>query len=353
MSITFRTQDSELRTKEMLSRVADSLFWLSRYIERAENLTRILTINFNALLDMPMVDAHKSWRDLLNTLGDTSLYDDLYAEINGRNVIDYTLWHTNNPNSVVNCIIRARENARSVREQISSEMWEHLNRLYHHLRSMNHEVARRSPHEFFTIVRDGSHAFQGITNTTMPHGEGYEFIQLGKYIERAGMTLRVLDSKYTTVNALPEGLPEASLHLIALLKSCSAFEAFRKSNGSQLQAARVAEFLLLSPEFPRAVRFCLQHCVASVNAIAGQEADVIRVVADRQPPQRLFGKLNAELEYLDMQDVLDRSLVDYIADLYTRINWAGDSITRSFFNTQVILPPPRGINALQQSQQQQ
>ncbi|MBU6359277.1 MAG: alpha-E domain-containing protein [Chloroflexota bacterium] len=337
----------------MLSRVADSLFWMSRYIERAENITRILTINFNALLDMPMVDAAKSWRPLLAISGDLSLYEDLYPEINVRNVMDYTLWHVGNPNSVINCIVRVRENARSVREQISSEMWEHLNRLYHHLRSMNRDATRRSPHEFFTIVRDGSHAFQGITNTTMPHGEGYEFIQLGKYIERAGMTLRALDSKYATVNALPEGLPEASLHLIALLKSCSAFEAFRKSNGSQLQASRVAEFLLLSSEFPRAVRFCLQHCLDSVNAISGKESDVIRTVPDRQTPQRLFGKLNAELEYLDMQDVLDQSLVDYINDLFARINAAGDTITRSFFSTQVILPPPRGMAALQQSHQQQ
>jgi uncharacterized alpha-E superfamily protein len=325
---------------------------MSRYVERAENATRILTVNFNALLDLPVEDGEAGWQPLVAITGDESLYHDVYNDFNARNTIEFMLWHPANPNSVMACVVNARENARSVREQISSEMWEHINRLYFSVRNLHKSDILRGPHEFFSLIRDGSHAFQGITNATMTHGEGYSFVQLGKYIERAGQTIRILDAKYASVNKLPEGSPETSLQLIAMLKSCSAFEAFRKAHASHLLAWRVAEFLLLNPLFPRAVRFCLEHCVEAVNAISASGTKTVDTQAGTLP-QRLFGRLYSDLEYLDIRDVIDQSMHDYLEQCLDRISQAGDAVTRTFFSTQVIVPGPRSARSVMQSQQQQ
>src|SRR6185295_9913188 len=249
----------------MLSRVADSLYWMSRYVERAEDITRILTVNFHMLLDAKTEEA-QAWDPIIDITGDEELFNQHYNECNARNVSEFLLWHPANPNAVTTCITHARENGRGVREQISSEMWEHLNRLYFLVKDIKREISARGPYEFFDKIRHGSQAFQGITNETMTHGEAYEFIQIGKHLERADKTVRIIDVKYSSVTNLSEG-PEVSLQLLAMLRSCSAFEAFRKSPGSQLHPARVTEFLLLSQEFPRAVSYCLQRALRSVNLI--------------------------------------------------------------------------------------
>jgi uncharacterized alpha-E superfamily protein len=335
----------------MLSRVADSLYWMSRYIERAENVTRILAVNFNALLDAPM-DDDASWRPLIATGGDDALFGDIHADYSTRNVIDFMLWHTANPNAVINCITRARENARGVREQISSEMWEHLNKLYLTLRETDRDAAGRSPAEFFIKVREGSHAFQGITHATLSHGEGYEFIQLGKYIERAGTTLRMLDAKYLSAQQAPEGSAESQLQLIAMLKSCSAFEAFRKGNPVNLQAWRVLDYLLLSETFPRAVRYCVRAASHALDAIS---VDPNR--AGGATPQKLLGRIAADLDFVDLRDVLSANVHEYLNDLQGDLGGVAEAIARTCFSTQVMLAAPRSVRqamaASQQQQQQQ
>lgn len=338
----------------MLSRVADSLYWMSRYVERAENVTRLLTVNFNMLLDAPAIDESVGWRPIIELTGDAGLFRECFDTYATRNVIEFMLWHPANPNAVTTCITLARENARSVREQISSEMWENINKLYFLSRAVDKAAVLRGPHEFFAQVRDGSHTFQGVTHATVIHGEAYEFIQLGKHVERAGTTLRIVDAKYATVDTLPAGSPEASLQLIALLKSCSAFEAFRKTHASQLQAWRVAEYLLLSDSFPRAVRFCLNSCLNAVNTIAGQAGAPAgpKPGAGANLAQRLLGKLCADLEFMDIRDVLGPDMHEFLAELIEKVHAANDAVTRSFFNTQVIVPAPRSAQQAQQQQQQ-
>ena len=331
----------------MLSRVADALYWMSRYVERAEDITRILTVNFHTLLDAKIEDSQQAWRPIIAITGDGATFERNFDEYSARHVSEFLLWHAANPNAVTTCMTLARENARGVREQISSEMWEHLNRLYFLVRDHKREITARGPYDFFDKIRHGSQAFQGITNETMAHGEAYEFIQLGKHLERADKTVRIIDVKYAAVNTLSEG-PEASLQLIAMLRSCSAFEAFRKTQASQLQAARVAEFLLFNHEFPRAVAYCLQRALRSVNMISGDSAKQGYLLS----PQRALGRICSELDYLDIQEVLDQNMHPYLDRLLLRINQAGIEITRTYFNTQVILPsqyPP----GQQQSQQQQ
>ncbi len=338
----------------MLSRVADALYWMSRYVERAEDITRILTVNFHRLLDSPVEISEEAWRPIIGITGDDEIFRQHYDGYTAANVSEFLLWNPHNPNAVTTCIARARENARSVREQISSEMWENLNRLYFLVKNLDRAEAEASgPYEFFDQIRYGSWAFQGITAETITHGDAYEFIQLGKLMERADKTIRTLDVKYGEVRTLT-GVPregiESSL-LISLLRSCSAFEAFRKTGVANLQATRVAQFLLLDQEFPRAVRFCLDRALRSINAISGNliSGESLRQPQQLNNPQRMLGRICAELEYLSIEDILDAEMHPFLDRLLLRVNQVGDEITRIFFNTQVILPG-RGQ---QQSQQQQ
>jgi len=328
----------------MLSRVADSLFWMSRYIERAEDLTRLLAVNFHSLLDAGKIDSEQGWQPLIAMTYDEERFREHYDACSALNVIDFMLWNQSNPNAVIWCITMARENARSVREQISKEMWEYLNRLYFRVKEADRAAVSRSLLEFFYVLRDGSQGFQGITNETMTHGEAYQFIQIGKHLERAEKTTRILDIKYENVTQLPEGSPDEALQLMAMLKSCSAFEPFRKEYTSQLSAKAIVEYLLLNRDFPRAVAFGLHRCLQAVNAISGNNES-----GKLNHPQRSLGRLVSELEYLDIQDILGHYLHTYLTQLLLRLNRAGEDITRTYFSTQVILPELHP----QQAQQQQ
>lgn len=313
-------------------------------MERAEDMTRILAVNFLAQLDAPAADTALGWHPIVTITGSEERYNAHFADYTARHVTEFFLWHPGNPDAVRACVTRARENARAVREQITVEMWEHLNRLYLDVQEADHRSVLRNPDPFFRQIREGSQAFQGITDATLSHGEAFEFIELGKYHERASQTIRILDVKFAAARALPDGSPEATLQLIAMLKSCSAFEPFRRAHASQLQAWRVADFLLLHREFPRAVAFCLQHCLHALQNLSGD--------ASRATPAgslRVIGRLAADLDYVDIHDLLRDDFHAYLLDLLARLDMTGDEITRTFFNTQVILTDPRQ----QQAQQQQ
>ncbi len=325
---------------------------MSRYIERAEDLTRLLAVNFHTLLDAGRMESAEGWQPLVVITKDEALFAEHNRKYSARSVSDFMLWNQANPNAVFWCITMARENARSVREQISKEMWEHLNRLYFAVRETDREVVTRNVLEFFAQLRDGSHAFQGITNETMTHGEAYQFIQLGKHIERAEKTARILDVKYDALRRLQPASVEEALELMALLKSCSAFEPFRKDFAAQLQTAAVVEYLLLDREFPRAVAYCLHRSQRAVTLITAAEQNRAQHYhnAGANLPQRSLGRLSAELEYLDVNEVLGAQLHDYLGQLLLRLNQAGEEITRTFFNTQVILPEMHPQQAQQQQQ---
>lgn len=313
-------------------------------MERAEDTTRILAVNFLAQLDASDANAAFAWQPIVAITGNEAGYLAHFENYNARTVTEYFLWHPRNPDAVRACITRARENARAVREQITVEMWEHLNRLYLAVQDADHRAILRNPDPFFRQIREGSQAFQGITDATLSHGEAFEFIELGKYHERASQTIRILDVKFAAARELPDGSPEATLQLIAMLKSCSAFEPFRRAHASQLQAWRVADFLLLNREFPRAVAFCLGRCLHALQNLAADTTRTAPVGA-----LRVIGRLAADLDYVDIHDVLRDDFHAYLIDLLARLAVAGDEITRTFFNTQVILTDPRQ----QQAQQQQ
>jgi uncharacterized alpha-E superfamily protein len=332
----------------MLSRVAESLYWMARYIERAESASRLAAVHFQAQLDGGQ--RGDDWGDVLRIAGDVEAFRAVSPDATERNALEFLLCHPANPDAVQTSLFRARENARGVREQIASEMWEHLNRLYFLARDGGIPIADE-PYPFFRRVRDGSQAFEGITAATMTHGEAYEFIQLGRYVERATTTLRTLSVRYEEVRSIEDGTAAASLALMNLLKSCGAFEPFRRHHGSQLQAAAVAEYLLLSPHFPRAVLFCLDRCARAVATVAQPQA---RADGRLDPPARLLGKLRADLSYLDVAEVLGNGLSPLLEGLLRTVHRVGDEVTRTYFNTRVILPAAdRGGAAPRQQQQQQ
>jgi uncharacterized alpha-E superfamily protein len=330
----------------MLSRVAEALYWMARYIERAEDLTRLLAVNFNALLETQPEEARQGWEPLVAMSGDEDLFYSLYPEASARALSEFLLWHPANPNAVTASVTRARENARSVREQISSEMWGQINRLYFLLRDVNREAVLTSPSEFFGQVRDGSQAFQGITAATMTHSEPYQFVQLGLHLERADKTARILDAKYLYITRLEDHSAETALQLIALLRSCSAFEPFRRTALGMLTSQHVAEFLLLDQDFPRAVQFCLNRSLYALGQVGGD-------TNNRQPgqdqPNRSLGRLRSELEYMSILDVLGDKMDPFLNSLLIRLNGIGVEVARTYFTTRVILPDSRP----QQQQQQQ
>lgn len=333
----------------MLSRVAESVHWMSRYLERAENLTRVLAVHALNYLDAPHADAERGFRALVALLGREDVFAAQFDRYDARTVSEYLVSHPSNPSSVTASITLARENARAVREQITSEMWEHLNRLYFAVKDVRAEDFARGPYEFYRRVRDGSQAFQGITHATMIHHEAYWFIQLGKHLERAGQTLRVLELRYAAVSALEDGAPNTTLELIAVLKACSAFEPFRQTAGTRLATASVTEFLLTRRGFPRAVASSLRSCAEALDCIH----DLGNTGGKASRPRQVVGRLCASLEYLDMADVLGPAMQPFLSDLLDRVHQVGDEVARAYFTTRLVVPRGRALAAGPQEQQQQ
>jgi uncharacterized alpha-E superfamily protein len=324
----------------VLSRVAESLYWTARYLERAEDVTRLLDVNYHALLDAQVADHGESWQRIVAALGQEAAYGEHYDAFTAQNVAEWLLWHDGNPNAVASCITTARENARSVREQISGEMWEAINSLFLLVGRTNRRAAARGPHAFFEEVRNGAHRFQGCADATMTHGEPYEFIQLGLHLERAATTVRVVRSRYPVACALAEDDPGRAHEFVALLKSCSAFEAYIRRHGASFERLLVAEELIRAEDFPRAVLYCLRTCSASVDRIAGEHGAA----------QRVLGRLCADLEYGEVGDISGAAIAGTLGDLLVGINRAGDALTKAFFSNRAL---PASSIAIQEAQQQQ
>ena len=321
----------------MLSRVAESLYWTGRYIERAEDTSRLLHVNFHGLLDADLPDRGRGWQDLVQLLGRDELFREHFDDYTAQAVTEFMLWHPANPDAVTTCVARARENARGVREQISSEMWELLNRLHLLVSRTRPAVVLASPHAFFVRIREASHAFQGVMKATLPRGEAYEFLELGAHLERADTTTRLLAVKVPSLQP-DEPATVTNQALSSLLRSCGAFEAFRKQVSDEPTAALVVAFLLLERSLPRAVTFCLEQSLSSIQAISGE---AVR-------PERAIGRLYAELSFTDLPE-LDASTVLLLQRVMQSLADATEEIAAAYFTTRVVPPGPYA----QQQQQQQ
>lgn len=310
----------------LLSRVADSVYWMARYIERAENVARYIGVNLNLQFDLQLEPRYQ-WQPLIDTSGDTVVFKDRYGEANQHNVIEFLAYDSENANSIYSCLRSARENARSVRETISSEMWEQINAMYLRILANRHMPEPESLLEAFRAIRFGSHLFQGITDATMTHSEAWHFARLGRKLERADKTSRILDVKYFML--LPSiadiGTPYDDIQWSAVLKSVSGFEMYRKKHG-RMHPKDIVEFLVLDREFPRSIHFCIHSADESLHAITGTPMG-----AFQWPSERLTGLLRAELDFTSVDQMLRDGLHEHLDVLQAKMNAIDHGLSEDFF----------------------
>jgi uncharacterized alpha-E superfamily protein len=303
----------------MLSRVADSLYWMSRYLERAEHTTRLLDVNLNLMLDESESAAEQRWQRVLLALGnpkDVEWTGDPYA------LTRLLTFDTEYKASIVSCIISARENARHVREQISTEQWHKLNTLYLEvtgpkLKGQRNGSGIETPTEFLQQVMEAVHQFQGVSDSTMSHGEGWQFIQVGRYIERASATGMLLEAYHEDLWQLGEvGATEGNEYLewMGLLRSATAFEAYCKVYTADLTPERILEFLLLDAEFPHSLRFSIDSLQQALVAIDKESA-----VSRAEPLRRIAGRLQASLSYSSVDEILSGDVIAYLRAIQAQL----------------------------------
>lgn len=309
----------------MLSRVADSIYWMSRYVERAENVARFLDVTYNMALDLPP-GSGEQWGALVSASGDNEDFKKRYGAPTRDNVAHFLLFDRENPNSILSCVATARENARGIREVISSEMWEQLNAFYIATRDSQVEGLPKSPSEFFQFVKNSSHLFLGITIATFSQGEAWHFARLGRVLERADKTSRILDVKYFTLlpNIQDEGMSIDDLQWSAVLRSVSGFEMYRKRYRG-VTPKRVVEYLVLDQEFPRAIMHCVQVVDRSLHAISGSAENTYSNDAEKR-----IGQLRSELAYTDVNEIIAIGMHEFLDSIQTKLNEVGRGIHESF-----------------------
>lgn len=304
----------------MLSRVGDSTYWMGRYIERAENNARLLDVNVQMLLDFESrrgETERQFWGPILSTLEDTELFAELHGEFTASAVLDYVTFEGRNPNSIRSCLNYARENARAVRDQISSEMWEQINALWLYFQDGSAvRDFRASSHEFYDKVTYASQLFQGVTDATMTHGEAWRFVRAGKFIERADSTSRILDLKYHLI--LPSGEQVGGnldiSQWMSVLRSCSGMEAYLKIRQGDVTPWGLAEFLICHAEFPRSIRFCVDGLDRMLHEISGTEEGHFA-----NEPERLSGLLRSQLDYATVDGIFRSGLHEYLDGVQERL----------------------------------
>jgi len=291
----------------MLSRVADSLYWMSRYLERAENTVRQLDVTMSLMLDTGAANTEARWQRMMAALGrPTGLDWDGSLEAMARKLVFDSL----NPVSVTYCVNAARENARQVREEISTEQWQRLNRLYHQMHSPHTQTQFASSiNDALASIIDGVYLFKGTTDTTMIHGQGWQFIRLGRYLERAYATATLLEIYQPDLfqHTAAERAGHLHLELVGVLRCCTSFEAYCQVYTADLSPDRILEFLLLNRDFPHAIRYCVDGTRQALEAI--QES------GGRRPPEELtsgIGKLHAMLGYTTIGEILSGDAAGFL-----------------------------------------
>jgi len=311
----------------MLSRVADNLYWMSRYLERAEHTARLLDVNLNLMLDESAAGVDRRWQRLLAALGNPP---DLAWGGDAYQIAHILTFDGSNRSSITSCITSARENARQVREEISSEQWQRVNQLYHQVGHYNLEESMDAlPSEFLLSVIEGIHLFQGVTDSTMSHGEGWHFIQVGRYIERASATANLLNLYHREFWGQAGSTPEGTEYLewVGLLRSCTAFEAYCKAYTADLNPDRILEFLLLNAEFPHSVRYAIDSLQSALDAIHGEGGK--RRAA---PLTRLAGRLQASLGFGQMSEILSEDVGSYLQGILLQCRDIHETIYQIYIN---------------------
>ena len=325
----------------MLSRVADSIYWMARYAERADHLARFIEVTQEFALDVP--SATDQWMPLISVTGDEKLFFERYTTADATSVIQFLTIDKEYPRSIICTLDHARENARSVRETIASEMWEQLNDFYHWFnREIRVGMLLRAPSDFYRTVMQQCMLFHGITDATMSRGPGWHFANIGRQLERADKISRLLDVKYFTL--LPRvwdvNTPLDDLQWSSLLRSVSGFEMYRKRY-QELDVSHVVDFLVLDRLFPRSIQYCLFEAQRSLHAVTGCPVGAFSCKADQ-----LLGRLCADLTYTEIDTIIEGGLHEFIDDLQARLNQIGEAVFERFF---AVAPTPEPKNELPSS----
>jgi uncharacterized alpha-E superfamily protein len=314
----------------MLSRVANSIYWISRYIERAENYARFIEANINLMLDLPS-PVKEQWEPLIMVTGDSSLFMSKYQEYTKNNVIKFLVTDKDNPNSIISCIAKARENARTVQEVINSGMWFQINELF--LTIKNRLLKRNWDNdtldELISEIFKGSHLLNGIMDATFSHNEAWHFAYMGRMLERADKTIRIINMKNYYLLDSEKVVNSTSLGLLqwtSLLKSVSAHEMYRKKY-PQLKVEKIVEFLLLDNSFPRAVKYTIARAERSLHIITGNQSFAFTCSCEKE-----IGKLRAKLEFTEVSEIFEKGLHEFLDSVLVKINAVGDSIFETFFD---------------------
>jgi len=328
----------------MLSRHADASFWIGRYVERAEATARMIDVHYHFGLESPLAGEGMRWSSILAISGQEELFWQRYDKDDEANILQFFAFDLENQSSIASCIKLARENGRSIRDQISSEMWKCLNRMYLDYQDWSVEnVLSGSPFTFFEKVKESSQLFQGVTNRTLMMGETRDFHDAGRFLERADQTARILDVKYhdllpsfqpvqqTTKETLVEtgtiGGPVDVHGWIAVLKSVGAFEAFRKTYHESVTPARVVEFLLLNGKFPASVRHAIGRVDGCLRRVSGNTE-----IGPANQAEREIGRLYSDLNFIRAEDVIASGLHEFLEDVEDRCNKIGKAIHRTYLS---------------------
>lgn len=314
----------------ILSRVADSIFWLNRYVERVENYARLIETYQQVSLENPEITA-PLWQALVASTADIDGFNDTYGGLSPGNAIEYLTFNRRNPNSIVSCLYAARENARSIREKISKDMWESINELYNGVVSADaagvQAKAQTGHHAFYRNIRRNCHAFYGISDGTLNHDETYFFALLGRAIERADKTTRILDLQSYMLSSETQHQPgEGQIFLgMALLRATSAHEMFNQAH-ARITPENILDFLLLSRTFPRAIIACLLQMEYALRCLAGEQKGFF-INAAQKKVQRLL----LETRHVDVTLLVKQALSSYLDNLQIRLNEIGNEIANTYF----------------------
>jgi uncharacterized alpha-E superfamily protein len=317
----------------MLSRVANSIYWISRYVERAENYSRFVSVNLNLALDAPGI-LTEQWEPLLIATADNEGFYKFNSRANRNNVIDYMTFDKRNPNSIYSCLAAARENARTIRESITKEMWEHINMFYLKIKetqsAKNWDVEQLQ--QFFTEIKDGCQLYWGIVDATVTRNEAFHFGRMGRFLERGDKTSRFLDVRYFTL--LPDneafGSPQELLIWTSVLKSVGAFNMYRQEH-RVINPSHIVEFLILDKSFPRSVFYCVRQAELSLYEISGHKM----TEGYSNPAEKTLSKLRHEIEFTEVDDIFEKALHPYLDEFQIKNN----SVAKTIFDTYFGLKP--------------
>jgi uncharacterized alpha-E superfamily protein len=308
----------------MLSRVCETLYWVSRYIERAENVARLINVNNMLIMDLPK-GVSTGWEPLIDIIGVRQVYQEGHTDFSEAKALRYLLVGHDNSSSILNSIISARENARTIRDVIPRDVWEEINSLYYYVKDNQSEgLSKRGRFAYLKKIIESTHMIFGTLDATINHDQGYDFIRFGLMIERADMTSRILDIRSATLITSDEAKPYENIQWISLLRSMSAYQMYRQQMGVRVQRADVIEFIMHSDVFPRSILFCLYELKQLMKSLPNSIGLI-----------KLIDEVTENLKNEDVRALKNGDLHDYVDKIQIKLADIHNELAESYF-----LKPP-------------